>query len=357
MSNGEAIGQPPNAQEIRDLKRLATGIIRAQGNRFIKELMREKSITLGATKDDFEANLNAAIESGTLRLADVAAWLETVEGWGNQHVYLYAISSTVARQLTEPKLHQAATAAGHGKLWNASTVLAFPDTPRLTSISFDGRALRLVWQEASPGWTPTPTKDFRQEEGLDTFEYRAYRKVERRAITRFEAHKDLGLAALFVGDPIQGEEHAQAIATARAEIGKLINLNALEANRMDISVVSRNMDQRNVPSNTNPSPGIKTQKTRLASGGAYVEFAARASDRGYAEENAIRDVRNAIRAPQLPAFQGATGVFLYQPGSAAGAIGRPLRVQLYGNGDRIRLWAQMDSAEVWAILNDIGSYT
>ncbi len=354
MANGATTQTPPTATEIQDLKRLAAGIIRAQGNRFIKELMRTNEITIGTTKDDFERNLTSAIEGGELRLSDVEDWLADVEGWGNQHVYLYALTSTVSRDLTEPKLKQAATDAGHGEKWNAKTILAFPDEPELTSIAYDGNTLSLVWQEASPGWTPTPERNYQQEDGLDTYEYRAWRMVERRAITRFEIRKDLGLAALFIADPIQGEEHKFAIKEAKTEIDKLINLSALESNQLNISVVSRNMDQGNVPSNTNPNPGVKTQKARLLSGGAYVEFAANSKERGYAEETAIRNVRNAIRSRELPSFQGATGVFVFQP--QADGLDRPLRVQLYGTGDRIRLWAQMESDEVWDILAQISSY-
>ena len=114
------------------------------------------------------------------------------------------------------------------------------------------------------------------------------------------------------------------------------------------------MDQGNVPTGANPSPSIKTQKARLLSGGSYVEFAANSKDRGYAEESAIRNVRAAIGGTQLPAFQGATGVFVFQ--QQPGGLTRPLRVQLYGANDRIRLWAQMDADEVWEILSQVSAY-
>src|ERR1700704_3158219 len=99
----EDLPGPPTPGEIVDLKRLTAGIIRAQGNRFIKELLRDKDIRIGVTKDDFERNLNEAIENGNLRLDDVAEWLKSVEGWGNQHVYLYNISTTLRKDLTKPK--------------------------------------------------------------------------------------------------------------------------------------------------------------------------------------------------------------------------------------------------------------
>jgi len=347
---------PPSPGDIADLKRLAAGIIRAQGNRFIKELLRSKEIRIGVNKDDFERNLTEAIERGALRLNDVADWLKAVEGWGDHHAYIYNISSKLRRDLTKPKIRARVRGdAGLEEVWDKDTVLAFPDQPSLTSISFTNSVLRLIWQESSPGWTPVPAKNYTQEEGLDTFEYRAWRKLEQRAITRFEADLDKGLAGLFIADPIQGDEHKNAVAEAKRVIGLLMDLSELELGLVDISVVARNLDQRNVPSNVTPNPGVKTQKSRLTSGGSYVEFAANSSDKAYWEEPAVQNVRSSVKATQLGAFQGTGGVFIFQAGPGSG-LARPLRVQLYGRDDRVRLWAQMDAVEVWTILTKLSTY-
>jgi hypothetical protein len=348
---------PPTSEEVAALKRLAAGIIRAQGNRFIKELLRDKGIRIGATKDDFQGNLNQAIESGKLRLDDVEDWLKSIEGWGNQHVYLYKISSTLRKDLTNLKIRQRVQKNSElEKVWNASTVLVFPSEPSLTSISFTNSVLRLVWQEASPAWTPVPDKNYIEEEGLDTFEYRAFRKVERRAITRFEVHLDKGLAGLFIPGPIEGSEHQIAINEAKRIIRLLMDLSALERAQLDISVVSKNLDQQNLPTNVTPNPDVKTQKSRLTSGGAYVEFAANSPERAFWEEPAIKDVRKSVRPMQLRAFQGTEGAFIFQPMSGSTVLTRPLRVQLYSKGNRVRLWAQMDADEVWAILEKVITY-
>ncbi len=347
---------PPTPERVADLKRLAAGIIRAQGNRFIKELLRAKDIRIGLKKDDFERNLTDAIERGDLTLDDVDLWLKQVEGWGDQHVYLFNIPAALRTELTARRIRNRVTAAGLDGVWDRPTVLAFPDTPELTSISFSDSVLRVVWQESSPGWTPVPGKNFTREEGLDIFEYRAHRKVERRAITRFEAHLDKGLAALFIADPIQGEEHQRAVDEAWRVIALLMNKRALQLGQVDISVVSRNLDQRNLPTNVDPSPAVKSQRSRLTSGGAYVEFAATSHDRAYWEEDAVRGVRQSVRGLQLQAFQGTGGVFIFQPGPAGANLTRPLRVQLYGKDERIRLWAQMDAAEVWSILTLLSTY-
>jgi hypothetical protein len=80
------------ADRIRSLVR---SVVLAQGNIFIRELLRRKGLTIGATKEDFEANLMKAIDTGELQLSDVTTWLDEVEGWGDQHVYLYRVPARV----------------------------------------------------------------------------------------------------------------------------------------------------------------------------------------------------------------------------------------------------------------------
>lgn len=344
------------ATEREKLRRLVALIVRAQGNRFVKELLRKRGIALGANKKDFEANLKGAIDEGKLRLADVQAWLEDVEGWGNQHVYMYGLSDALVAQLDRRRLYQNVLAARLKHAWDVSTTHLFPDEQRLTSITFDGNILRLVWQKATPSWTRVEEKDKKRVEGLDQYWYKAHRLDDQRAVTRFEAHVDRKLAGLFLPQPVQGEEHTQAFNAAHTVIGLLLDLKELKANQFDMAIVSKNMDQRNVPSNNGKKPSVQTQRSRLVSGGAYVEFAATSPERSYHDEPAIQDVRNAVRDGQLDAFQGGEGVFWFEGNGSDLALTRRLRVQLYGDENRLRLWARMEAAEVWQILTHIARY-
>jgi hypothetical protein len=344
----------PTTQQIAALKRLAAGIIRAQGNRFVKDLLRANQIRIGTNKDEFEANLNAAIENGDLTLKDVSAWLQGVEGWGNQHVYLYSLSAAMQKDLTTAKIQQRVKAAKLDSVWNGETTLAFPDKPALTSISFNDGVLRLIWQESSPAWTPEPGKNYQKQEGLDLYEYRAYRQVERRAITRFEARASEGIAGLFIPDPIEGAEHKTAKEEALNVIGQLMNRADLDQGLMQIGRVSRNFDQDNIPNNTGAPTRVKAQKSRLISGGSSIEFAADSPDKAYWEEAAVGNVRVSVKGPQLRAFPGGDGVFVLQAGYFD--LARPLRIQLYGGDNRIRLWAQMDVSEVWSILKELSKH-
>lgn len=86
------------------LKRLIDDVVLAQGNDFIKELLRSKGLRIGATKTQFRLYLHAAVDDGLLTEADVEAWLHAVEGWGAQHVYLYTVPATFAtnRRWSDP---------------------------------------------------------------------------------------------------------------------------------------------------------------------------------------------------------------------------------------------------------------
>lgn len=325
------------------------GIIRQQGNRFIKELLRVNGISIGNNKEDFENNLLAAIEEGRLHLADVEAWSANVEGWGNQHVYLFRLPRHAARLLARDPINSAAAAAGLTDYLGASPVMQFPDEPSLSSIDHDGNRLSIVWQEATAYWSRDSSHDYQAEEGLDLFEYRAYRRMEDRVVTRFEAREDLGLAAIFIPNPVKDEEHMRAFDEVKRVVNLLVGGELME-DQLDISIMSRNLDQHTMSLDNQT---ITTQRSRLTAGGAHVEFAADSPDRGYGEENAVRQVRRSIRDQQIGAFRG-TGSFIFHSG--AGEVARQLRVGLYGSDFRIRLWAQMTSDEVWSILSQLAPH-
>jgi len=370
ISENEKSEKPPaTKEEIEALNRLVTGIVTAQGNRFIKELLREKGIQIGATKTDFGRNMKTAIEHGQLRLSDVENWLRQVEGWGNQHVYLFNLPPALKPGLTRAEIERNADEAGLQRLLGASTAMEFPDEPELTEISLTDSCFSLVWHEASPTWLRVPDLDFRwpedrphgasvpkldagQEVDLDTYEFRAHRRLERRAVTRFEVRLDLSLAALFIPDPIRGEEHKTAIQQAEEVIAKFLDLPVLRKAQVKIADVSKNLDQANLPQKPGQQPSVKTQRSRLSAGGAYVEFAADGEGHAYWESTSVRDVRKSVRSPQLKKFSGTRGLFEFQKGGPLG-LARSLKVELYARDRRIRLWAQMDRDEVWSILTSL----
>ena len=83
------------------LKEQVEQILLMQGNQFIKELLRNNSLPIGSTKKNFLTNINKAIDEDHLTRAMIEQWLKEVEGWGNQHLYLFHTPDIKADQVKQ----------------------------------------------------------------------------------------------------------------------------------------------------------------------------------------------------------------------------------------------------------------
>lgn len=349
MSEDEAA--PPSAAEKKALRKLVRGIVLAQGNVFIKELLRKKKIRIGATKADFESNLLEAINEGKLREKDVSAWLDEVEGWGDQHVYLFRVPSTIADAAiwTSPvAVRQQLHGTRLAKFWDAKTSLLYPSSLVLTGVYFDGDALRFVWHQGLGSWVRTPPMDREEVIDGDHYLFRAHRERLDRLVMRFEMRLKLGLAAVFMRIPWNAKDHEDAIKVVAAAIKPLVKLTELQP--LAISTVIKTLDQTELNAAATTKRRITAQRARLSDAGIYVEFANTVGTGGYKESQAVRDVRGAVRPEN---FTGTNGFFVYHP-QGDGAVEREAKIELFGDERRVRLWEQLTGTEVWEILELLG---
>jgi len=342
----------PTPEQREALKNLVRGIVLAQGNIFIKELLRQKKdIKIGATKADFERNMLAAIDEGKLRQSDVDAWLDEVEGWGNQYVYLYKVPVDLSK---DPRLSDASALekmlnkAGLGHLWNKQTSFEFPDALQLTGISFDGSSIRFVWHQGLSSWVKDESKDSlcpaREIDG-DWYEFRAYRRRAERSVMRFELSSTLKLAAVFIEPPWGESEHQKLLEQVANAVAPLLRFDMLT--KYPIASSIKKLDYAGM-SGASLAKQVKTQDARLSHGATWVEFATTSKVGDYKSDLTIKGIRAAATS-SLP-LTGARGTFYFQPQSPKG-LQRLVKFQLYGRNRRIRLLAQMTAPEVWQVLN------
>ncbi|ESZ18496.1 hypothetical protein [Mesorhizobium sp. L48C026A00] len=174
-------GDDDRALTKEDLKDQVRTIILSQGNHFIKELLRQHSIKIGTTKKDFAKNIADAIEDGTLTQEKIETWLEEVEGWGNQHLYLFE-APTVATAEVDGLLAD----SDHKNLVGKGQSFDFPEELTLSSIVCDAVGLSLIWHLGKEGWDRAKSKDYVKKIGLDRYRFGAYRQRMDRSVVRFE---------------------------------------------------------------------------------------------------------------------------------------------------------------------------
>ena len=346
-----------SALNIKRAEQLAKNIVLAQGNIFIKELLREKKITIGATKADFERNMQTAIADGKLNLDDLRRWLADVEGWGHQHVYLYKVPEDVAGKTiwsSRARLKRKIEGAKLGKFWEADSSLAFPDKRELTGIYYQkelrgngeqGGSLRFEWHTGLTSWMREPDKD-EENKVIESDRYwlKAYRERRDRAVMRFEIRPGQGLAAAFIQTPWSKKAHHDALDEIREKITPVLKLSDLT--EYSSAKAIKALD-RKAATQSKGEIKVRAVRTRLNDGRAYVEFAG--PNGVYKSSNAVLEVRQAVN---MASFSGNTGIYLCSVRRPKGASPK-IKIELFGETRRIRIRAQLGAGAVWDLLGTL----
>ncbi len=335
--------------EKEQLIELATGIVLAQGNVFIKELLRDNGIKIGATKADFQRNLITAIESGKLTREHFDRWLQHVEGWGKQHVYLFHVDDlSVDRTLWRDRdsVRDLVEEAGYEDKWDVPPSMAFSEERELAGIHYDDVSFRITWYEGHNSWVRAADKDFRQDEDGDLYEYRAHRLRVNRSVTRFEWPCGSRFASVFIQAPWNKKHHDELLDEVLTTVNRFIPREHLS--RLNIGSAIRNLDQA-VLNDAALARGVHPQMARLETGGGYIDFGCSVYGESYGSIEAVRQVRLAILHPED--FTGNRGVFHLRNQPDQSLSREEIKVEMYGSGqDRIKIAHQCNREDAWIIL-------
>lgn len=308
------------------LKDKVRAIILMQGNDFIKELLRQNGIKIGTTKSDFAKNIAEAIDAETLTQAKIEVWLDEIEGWGNQHIYLFAapeVEAAAVGGIFATSAH--ATLVGAGQSYN------FPADLELSNILLDGHSLSLTWHLGKEGWDRAKAKDFSQDEGLEKYRYEAYRRRVDRSVVRFEwRFADPHCAILIHRN--KDIDHAVAMSVVWTLLQSLTIIAAPRA-RLTLTQAVESASKEK---------GVKS--TRLEADGGFVDLVSTLEDGGIDKVAAVRHTRNAMNDDE---FARAQGIFAL---GEAEKLTQTMSVQVYGSEGRIRLWAQCKRDDVHAVI-------
>lgn len=133
-----------------------------------------------------------------------------------------------------------------------------------------------------------------------------------------------------------------------AEIGEI-----LEVDQKRICSMAEAIKELDTRANTKAgSKTLHARSTRLNTqdGGAYVEFASD-TEQGYGHYAPVLKVRKAVTTTE---FTGAGAIFHFTLSPIAGQD-RDVRVNLYGDFHRIRMWKHLRREDVWSVLSAIRS--
>ena len=329
---------PPS--EKSKLKQIVRSLILAQGNVFIKELLRGKQkagvpVSIGSTKAEFEKNLGDAIDNGHITGEDLSAWLALTEGWGGQHVYLYPAPP----KQTRAALHSKIAASPHKKLLAPRPSVAFPDELSLTEIVVDDEKLALTWHRGSAWFSRAKEKDDVLEEGLDRYELRAYLEHRDRAVVRFEWRFNSKFCGLFVQLAYNDPAHDVVF---KEVWDVLIAIGAAQVRATPVPLVK-------AVRKLGKLAGAVERGSKWSTDGGYVDLYADATG-GIA---AVGPVARARQGIDVNAFSSADGQFELPTADAVRGAAKQLKLAIYGGEGRIRITSQCLRQQVYDLVDEI----
>lgn len=332
---------------MQTAKEMAKDLVQVQGNMFIRELLREHNYPPKRTQSELLDTLNEAIDDGKITAKILREWLERVEGWGRQSVYLWKVPKNLRREpwWNPDDLEARVRSVKIGK-WDADPTRVFADKFTLTAVRFRDDVLTFQWHKAWENLLRDNTFDYSKEDldSDDTIVFHAFRQSKRRATVRVQIRPRSGIAAAFVQIPYSSDEHTivkeVAIETAQKVVPKS------KFRTFDMSAVINRLDAGQL-GETDDS--LWTKSARLQLDGAYIELASTTAGKGYRSFTELREARETLLGRNL---EGRKAAFYF---SAPGGIdvNRPVRVDFYNDDQRFWLRAGMNEEQVWKFIERI----
>lgn len=300
----------------------------------IRLFLREKRLPVSGTKQDLRQRIREGLTQGTIVATDLIDLLDTIEGWGNQHIYLYkAPPGELSVWKSEERVRQRLEHVGHAKLLNRRRPLILPKEPTLSSIEWTPDRVRYIWVEKRE-WQ-LHLSDLDRDEG-DIY-YKAYQNHLARGITTFEWNLVSGQAALMIQRLPSGERYEARRCVYERQLEATVALSNFT--RLPVRRAIRNLEAS--------GEVRKRQVAHETQRGGRASFTSQSRKLDAYEDPDLQKSRQALGGQTTSVL----GNFYWLPQSPS--LARPLHVKLYAGDQRVGVFGECTEGEVNYVLSRI----
>ena len=299
---------------------------------WIQELLREKEIATGGTKTELREKVEDCLEDESLQTSDLVDLLDRVEGWGNQHIYLYKADNKLIRTLSdEDGLKKTLRSRHLVRLFNGRIPLVLPENPALSAIEWSSDNVRFVWVEKRE------YREFRDDRSYTEgdLEFDAYELKRSRGIISFSCDLVTGLAELMIQRLPSGNDYLAEKDKYMEELAEVFDVTQLSLQK-----ISRVIGKVDVVKKIRKRSCQWT--TPHGSGATYTSRSRK--------ESVYNDSR--IKASRAALGQSAGGLGNYYWPIEE----RDIHVKLYSKDQRIGIFGECTEDEVKSVLSEIRGY-
>jgi len=308
---------------------------------FVQEFLRERGLFSSGTKESLRGRLEGYLGDGRVSGVELVALLDRIEGWGNQHIYLYkSPDQPIESWLIERLARERLSALGLIDLFNRRRPLVLPEETTLSSIVWGPERLRFVWVEKRQWEERVPEEDIEDIERLDMV-WRAYRLNTTRGLTTFDWDLVSGHAMLMIQRLPSGAKYDHIRHRFEEELEPIVGLNQFQRVRVSraIQCVERSGEARRRQ---------LAYETRRG-GKASFTSASRLSD-AYADPD-LQSAGQALGGETA----GLLGNFYWYP--VEGTLERELHSKIYAPDQRVGIFGERREREVRYVISRIRYYS
>lgn len=306
--------------------------------RLLRQFLRGHDLPVSLTKTDLRGRLARAVETGEVAVADLISLLNEVEGWGDQHIYLYRSTPRQAEDFSSP-LHLRSILKEHGvlHLYNRRNPLVLPSQPEVTSIKHSPERLSIQWVEVREWEQPVPEEDFEEGEMV----WRAFRKQTRRGVTTFDWDLITRHAALMIQRLPSGTNYVGERSRFEEVLDPLVGLGGFFAPLRVSRAIAR----------IEESGEAQRRQYRHETPNGYVaSFTSPSRKRDAFDDPAMERARLALGGNTMPVF----GNLYFK--EIEGRLDRRIHVKLYPKDQRVGIFGGCSEGEVRYLLSRVRHY-
>ena len=330
-----------------DESEVLTELAIGQGNEFVQDLLRAAGAKIGTTKAAFRQNLRAALDGGQLSPADIRSWLDSVEGWGDQHCFAVLAPADVRNDkqwkdsvFVQGRVEQ----AGLGHLWNAERPLSFPGELEVASIQFDGETMSLTWQRALQQERRRSDLDRDEISDEEYIVFKAYSRSRKRLLVRFFWQIGQGIAAVFIPSSRDYSDYEAMRSRITDQLKPLVDISAWP--RMDVVRAIRALDDMATAANGGRL-SVRPSETTFAGTSSTIQMRSNSKSGNYQDDADVRQVRRTVVGTGLV---GNHGDFrLTRPGRSESHL------RLLARDQSLLFWGQMEAQDTLGCIFELCS--
>jgi len=304
---------------------------------FAQELLRARGLPFSGSKARLRQRMQGYLDQGDVQTTDLVQLLNHIEGWGNQHIYLYKGPDPQIRGWVDEDVVKAQLAAlGLGDLLNRQRPLVLPEEPTLSSIEWTPERVRFVWIEKRAWEERIPDEDIIEGDKV----WRAYRINVARGLVAFDWDLVSGYAMLMIQRLPRGTRYHQIRDRFEDALQPIVGLRQFERVRISGAIQRIEMSDE----------VRRRQLAYRASRGGKVAFTSASSSRDTFADPDLERAGQIFRGKAA----GVLGNFYWLP--VKDRLRGELHAKLYARDHRVGIFGEHEELGVRYVLSRIRHY-